>query len=309
MRNPENRSFEILKLQAILTASVIFKPHTIFSSIFIPMQRITTLFVCLLFFFCSSSQEINGFWKGRLVMEPGGCFPVYNIEFQLQVSGNRITGSSYHYSDTTNYVKEEFEGVYDPALKSLSVEEQKVSVFRIPPDCIPCIKKYTLTYHTDGKEEQLRGSWSGKTMDNKSTCPPGTIVLTRITKSTFKPEVATELIQRKNELVKEIYVDTGTIKLDFYDNGQVDGDTISVYVNNVTIVSQKMLTTKPLTIFVTIDLNKTLQEVIMVGENLGSIPPNTALMIINANDKRYQLFLTSDDKKNALVRFIYEKPK
>ena len=34
----------------------------------------------------------------------------------------------------------------------------------------------------------------------------------------------------------------------------------------------------------------------------------TALMIVNAGDKRYQLYLTSDDKKNALVRFIYEKP-
>jgi hypothetical protein len=146
-------------------------------------------------------------------------------------------------------------------------------------------------------------------MDGKSTCPPGTIVLTRIQKSAFKPEVPPELIERRNELVKEIFVDTGTIKLDFYDNGQIDGDTISVYVNNVTVVSSKMLTTKPLTIYVTIDLLKTQQEVIMVGENQGSIPPNTALMIINANEKRYQLFLTSDDKKNALVRFIYQKPK
>jgi hypothetical protein len=47
----------------------------------------------------------------------------------------------------------------------------------------------------------------------------------------------------------------------------------------------------------------------MVGDNLGSIPPNTALMIVNANDKRYQLYLTSDDKKNAMVRFIYQEPK
>ena len=27
--------------------------------------------------------------KDRLVMEPGGCFPVYNIEFQLQIAGQR----------------------------------------------------------------------------------------------------------------------------------------------------------------------------------------------------------------------------
>ncbi len=242
-------------------------------------------------------------------MEPGGCFPVYNIEFQLQVSGTKVTGNSYHYSDTSNYVKEEFEGIYDPATKTLNIEEQKVSIFHIPPDCIPCIKKYVLSYHIgDQKEEQLRGSWTGRTMDNKNICPAGTIVMNRIQQSAFKPEVRSVLIERKNELVKEIYVDTGTIKLDFYDNGQIDGDTISVYVNNSPVLSQKMLTAKPLTIYIKIDAKKTQQELIMVGENLGSIPPNTALMMVNTSDKRYQLYLSSDEKKNSMVRFIYADP-
>lgn len=273
------------------------------------MYRVTVLYLFL--FLCSqgSAQDINGFWKGRLVMEPGGCFPVYNIEFQLQIEGQKIRGNSYHYSDTTNYVKEEFEGLYDSVTKALSIEEQKVSVFHIPPDCIPCIKKYSLTFHTDGKEEQLRGAWIGKTMDGKSNCPPGTIVLTRIQKPAFKSEVPSVLIERKLELVKEIKVDTGNIRLDFYDNGVIDGDTISVYVDDIAVVSHRVLATKPITIFIRMDFTKQRQEMIMVGENLGSIPPNTALMIVNANDKRYQVYLASDDKKNALVRFIYEKPK
>lgn len=242
-------------------------------------------------------------------MDPGGCFPVYNIEFQLQISGTKISGSSYYYSDTSNYVKEEFIGLYSEKDKILTIEEEKVSMFKIPPDCTPCMKKYALTYHTDGKEEQLRGSWTGHTMDNKSICPSGTIVLIRTQKPAFTPDMPAELIQRKNELVREIYVDTGTIKLDFYDNGQIDGDTISVFVNNVPVVSNKMLTVKPVTVFLKIDMQKKEQEVIMVGVNLGSIPPNTALMIVNAGDKRYQLYLSSDLHKNALVRFIYREPK
>jgi hypothetical protein len=189
------------------------------------------------------------------------------------------------------------------------IDEKNVATFRIPADCIPCIKKYSLTFHTDGTEEQLRGSWTGKTMDNKNSCPPGTIVMTRIQKSAFKPELPPKLEQRKNELVKEILVDTGSIKLDFYDNGQIDGDTISVYVDNMPVVSNQMLTAKPVTSYVIINLRRPIQEVIMVGENLGSIPPNTALMIVTAGEKRYQLYLTSDEKKNAMVRFIYEKPK
>lgn len=242
-------------------------------------------------------------------MEPGGCFPVYNIELQIQVNGSKIVGTSYHYSDTTNYVREVFEGVYDSLAKNMIINELKVATFQIPADCIPCIKKYSLAFHTDGKEEQLRGSWTGKTMDNKNDCPPGSIVMTRIQQSAFKSTVPPILEIRSNELVKEIFVDTGKIKLDFYDNGQIDGDTISVFVDNNPIVTRKGLTAKPLTTYITIDHKRPRQDVIMVGENLGSIPPNTALMIVNAGEKRYQLYLTSDDKKNALVRFIYEKPK
>ena len=136
------------------------------------MQKAAYSFLLLLATAGALAQDINGFWKGRLVMEPGGCFPVYNIEFQLQIAGNSIRGNSYHYSDTTNYVKEDFEGMYDTVAKSLRIDEQKVSVFKIPPDCIPCIKKYALTFHTDGREEQLRGTWSGKTMDGRTIAPP-----------------------------------------------------------------------------------------------------------------------------------------
>jgi len=49
-------------------------------------------------------------------------------------------------------------------------------------------------------------------------------------------------------------------------------------------------------------------EVVMVAENLGRIPPNTSLMIIDAGDKRYQVQITSTEQKNAMVRFKYLKP-
>ena len=106
-----------------------------------------------------SAQDLNGIWKGKLVMEPGGCFPVYNIELQLQVAGTKITGVSYHFSDTSNYVKETFDGRYVKDSNMILIGELGVTTFHIPADCVPCIKKYNLTYHKgDGPEEQLRGS-------------------------------------------------------------------------------------------------------------------------------------------------------
>lgn len=278
-----------------------------------------TRIISLLLMLCVSAtaQDINGIWKGKLVMAPGGCFPVYNIELQLQVAGSRVTGTAYHFSDSLNYVRENFEGTFQKDSNLLLIQETGIVTFKIREDCVPCIKSYRLTFHRGGgnvvTDEQLRGGWftpSGKAIDGKTPCEPGTIVLNRFERATFKPELKLPptLTKRKAELVKEIKVDTGNIKVDFYDNGQIDGDTISVYANGMPVVSRKMLTTKPVTVNVRVDLKHLEQELIMVGENLGSIPPNTALMIVTAGDKRYQLYLTSDEQKNAMVRFIYEKP-
>ncbi len=274
---------------------------------------------CLLYLLLFSAtlgqaQDINGIWKGKLVMAPGGCFPVYNIELQLQVAGSRITGTAYHFSDSLNYVRENFEGIFKKDSNQIIIQENGIVTFKIREDCVPCVKRYVLSFHKGGgnvvTEEQLRGSWTGKATDGKTACDPGTLVLTRFDKSTFKPEfkLPPALTKRKVELVKEIKVDTGLIQIDFYDNGTIDGDTISVYANGMPVVTGKRLTTKPVSMTLRIDLKKPEQELIMVGENLGSIPPNTALMIVNAGDKRYQLYLTSDDQKNSMVRFIYEKP-
>jgi hypothetical protein len=73
------------------------------------------------------------------------------------------------------------------------------------------------------------------------------------------------------------------------------------------ILSHQRLTATPITSYIKIDQNNTFQEIEMVAENLGSIPPNTALLIITAGEKRYRLFLSSTEVKSAKVRFVYER--
>jgi hypothetical protein len=99
------------------------------------------------------------------------------------------------------------------------------------------------------------------------------------------------------------------LRLDFYDNAIIDGDSITVRVNKKLVLSHQRLTEKPITVFIQVDLNNTFQEIEMVAENEGSIPPNTALLIITAGAKKYELFMASTEEKAARVRFVYEKPK
>jgi hypothetical protein len=118
-----------------------------------------------------------------------------------------------------------------------------------------------------------------------------------------KPEV---IRKRSNELVKTLYTSAKEIKIDLYDNGEIDGDSISVYDNNRLIVSRKGLSDKPISFSVKLNDDEPVHEFTMVAENLGSIPPNTALMIINAGGKRYELFITSTEQKNAKVVIEYK---
>lgn len=238
-----------------------------------------------------NAQNLGGFWKGTFTMN--GCFSVNNIELQMTIAGETVTGDSYHYLDVNNYVKKKIVGDYDPSLKKLTLQEDLVTTYHIPYHCVICIKNFQLFYSKNGNQEILSGRWGGNDINTNADCGTGTIVLTRIKESAFKE-------------IPEIKVDTGEIRLDFYDNAEIDGDSISVLVNKKLVLTHQRLTAKPITMYVKIDPQNTFQEIEMVAENLGSIPPNTALLIITAGKKRYQLFLSSTESKSAMVRFVYE---
>ena len=173
------------------------------------------------------------------------------------------------------------------------MEEGLVTTFHLPERCVICIKNFDLTYSRNENEEKLTGYWSGTVSNTTLSCEGGSIMLSRISQSAFKE-------------VPEIKVDTGTIRLDFYDNAQIDGDSISILVDNKIVLSHQRLSAKPITTFIKIDLTNTFHEVEMMAENQGSIPPNTAILIITAGKKRYLLYLSSSDTKSARVRFVYD---
>ena len=239
----------------------------------------------------SDAQDISGYWKGTLSMR--GCFPENNIELQVNAKGNVLAGDSYHYQDIDNYVKKKFRGSFDRASKKLSLQEGIVTTYHIPQRCVICVKNFELSYSREGKVETLKGYWSGNVLNTTQSCDGGSIILTRIRESAFKE-------------IPEIKVDTGTIRLDFYDNAQIDGDSITVLVDRQVVLTHQRLTANPVTAYIRIDLNNTFHEVEMVAENLGSIPPNTAILIITAGEKRHLLSLSSSETKSARVRIVYD---
>jgi hypothetical protein len=108
--------------------------------------------------------------------------------------------------------------------------------------------------------------------------------------------------KRKQIVSKQIEVTSDSLRLSFYDNAEVDGDSISVFLNGKLIIAHQGLTERAFNVYVQLDSSLDINEVSMFAENLGKYPPNTALMVISDGEKRYETFLSSDFKGNATVK-------
>jgi hypothetical protein len=112
---------------------------------------------------------------------------------------------------------------------------------------------------------------------------------------------AAELAERKTEIIQTVPFQSDSLRISLYDNGEVDGDTVSVILNNKVIISKQGLTTKAATtIIYTSDIGDSL-ELIMYAENLGRIPPNTGLLILQDGKDRYQIRFSGDLQKNSAI--------
>jgi hypothetical protein len=280
------------------------------------MRRIYLLLYCILLASPVLPEDISGIWKGTLTQGPGGCYPHYYLELQITISNDRISGKAYDYYDKEHFVKMSFSGRYNPQTHRLVLIEENILQQEIPLECSACMKTYDLHYSKDGQDEMLIGDWKGTMQDKRLACPPGRIFLRKATLSDFPAETVSNdtltslqkqlhLQPRTTEVVKTISVNTSQIKVEFYDNGEIDHDTITVLINGKLFLYRKMLTDRPLTLEFAA-LPGVEYEVVMYADNLGDIPPNTALMMVTAGSRKIEAFLSSSEQKSAAVKIIYK---
>jgi hypothetical protein len=261
-------------------------------------------------------EDLNGIWKGTLTQGPGGCYPQYYLELQINLNGDRLTGKAYDYYDRDHFVKMNFTGRYNPQTHRLVLIENQVLQAVIPVECEACIKTYDLNYSKNGDQEELNGDWKGVYSDKKLVCPPGQIRLKRATRSDFPIDIeqsdtlvtlqkSLHLQPRGQTLVKTVTLHSADVKIDLYDDAIIDHDTVTVLINNKLLLYRQMLTDRPLTIHFNAFPN-VVYELVMYADNLGDIPPNTALLMVSAGEEKYKAFMSSSEQNSATIRFVYK---
>jgi hypothetical protein len=136
------------------------------------------------------------------------------------------------------------------------------------------------------------------------------------TASLPKPPGATQAIislppqvrRRNNDVIQTIEISSPEIRIELYDDGIIDHDTVTVYFNGKAVIWKNMLSHHAISLTLTA-LPDRENDLILYADNLGDIPPNTALMVVYAGDDKYDIRVTSDEQKNGEVKFRLKKGK
>lgn len=134
-----------------------------------------------------------------------------------------------------------------------------------------------------------------KPVKEKESAPSATAVTTH---NTIVPYT-----QRTNVNQQEFSVQADSLVLSFYDNGVVDGDTISVYLNDQNVLLKEKLTAAAVKKVIYLTPGPSDYKLTLVAENLGSIPPNTGLLMVQDGANRYEVRFSADLNTNAVLLF------
>jgi len=114
-------------------------------------------------------------------------------------------------------------------------------------------------------------------------------------------ELPSIVAERRNQTMQDIYFKNDSLVLSLYDNGIVDGDTVSVFMNGENIVSRQRLKEAATKKTIYISSNTDSVQLVLFAENLGSIPPNTGLLTVRDGDDVYQVRFSADLQTNASI--------
>ena len=126
-----------------------------------------------------------------------------------------------------------------------------------------------------------------------------------------KPDVmlkAALIAGRKSEFSQVVNFKSDSLQISLYDNGEIDGDTVSVFMNGVVLLANQGLKSAAIrkTIYLTPGKDDEF-TLVMFAESLGKYPPNTGLLVIHDGDDVYNLRFSSDFQKNAGIVFRRKK--
>ncbi len=291
----------------------------------------------------ASAQSVFGYWYGNANVKTNSSANNYLVELILQPEHGYVSGIlNYFFKDSYRSLK--VKGNYNAATRQLSLYDVPLPYHAsIPNFEVDCIMNLQATLRVSQAGSSLNGAFKALP-DYRYTCADVRFNFTlnadiskkdsvlkaiseyKETYQVWKPsvtdtQVTTEITarkvinyvterefsERKKEIVNTIEVESDSLLIELYDNGEVDGDLISLFYNQQLVLNSQKLTHKSIKIHIRLNPASEVNELSMFAENLGLIPPNTALLLIRDGDKKHELRLSSSMEKSATIHLKKKK--
>ena len=221
---------------------------------------------------------------------------------------------------TTDFHKEPFLEKKEKEMLARKKEAAPVEKSATITLSAPAIKKLETAKKTSSNPPAVKKqparvtkTQTGNIPNKSSTTAPVTSMARdtalKISEPVFVPadNIPSVIHDRKNELLKTITVNHTLIELRIYDDGAIDNDTVSVYYDNILLISHARLSDLPLKVYIQVEPSGHPHKLVMVADNLGEIPPNTSLLVVSDGEKKYEERIISTEQKNIVINFVYKK--
>ncbi len=281
-------------------------------------KSLSALILSLLIVECCFAQKI---FDGKLVLKGNSV-----LKYKLVLNNFEDSGVVSGYSITDEMGKHEIKtlvkGSFNAKTRLLHIEEYKIEKSATDLNNLSlCYVNADVKYLFIGKDSALVGNFKGLLYPKNDICATGSVILKQILlkkhtnkkketdiKKTGDDEEQTsndkpiEIITKKG---KEFLITGNTVTFTIWDNGQVDGDKISVLLNGKYILQDYTITS--VTKIMQVQLSGNDRDTIeVVALNEGSLPPNTAAIKIETKTEQYQILTQA---KTNEVRTIYLRKK
>jgi hypothetical protein len=286
----------------------------------------------------AGAQKVDGHWYGIGMIQTSHTYQSYLSEMILKQKGKNVSGALlYYFRDSL--IKVNISGSFDVNTRRVSIKPFPMIYYLSPTvqNSIDCNMSGNFLLTVSKAESILNGSLKPDA-DHKYTVPDINLRLVRsddtldwvrteepelpAKKDTvIAPAVVAPIIlvpapdmpiqdafsKREKIYSKEIEVTETRLRLEIYDNGQVDYDSVTLFFNNRIILPKSKLDHRAIRLTIDLDLSLEDNELSMFADNLGMVPPNTAALVIYDGKERHETLLSSDLSKSATIRLRRKK--
>jgi hypothetical protein len=290
------------------------------------------------------SQTVTGHWYGIGKVQVknerfADARDSYLAELELHQNGKSVKGKLNYYFKDSLFINS-IEGSYDAANRKLILYKTPI-IFYGSTDIhngVDCYVTGNFTLRTAKIESVLSGILlsdeahryvvSPIAFSFKKSADTASFVMTREPDDSEEmiPSAAPVLLttpalaeakktpqqivfeKREKVITQEITVKSSVISLELYDNGEIDYDSVTVFVNGKEILPESMLSHRAIRLTVQLDKHVEYTDISMFANNEGLIPPNTAALILYDGNKRYEIQMSSSLSRTATIRLRKEEP-